>query len=179
MTRLFLGIAAPAAAHEFCCRPVADLDGLRTTRPARLHLTLHFLGELTNDMQLRLQQQLTRLSAPRFPLTLQGRGYFHPSAKNGVLWVGVRMSSELQDLHTRTASAMTAVGLQPESREWKPHVTIARFNRDQFSAEAVEEFLRGQTDESITFEVDSCTLYDSSVSSNSDEYRILQTYALQ
>lgn len=179
MARLFIGITAPATTHEFCCGPLAELDGLRITKRARLHLTLHFLGRLTADQQLRLQQELEKVTRQRFPLTLQGRGSFQPTAKNGVLWIGVRMSCELQDLHQQIASAMVAVGLTPESRPWKPHVTIARFHSDLFSAEAVDGFLHGPTDESVTFAVESFSLFDSAAFKNADEYQILQQFELR
>ncbi|MCU0773591.1 MAG: 2'-5' RNA ligase family protein [Ideonella sp.] len=111
------------------------LDGLRrwsaawtwppgsTRVPAsRLHLTLHYIGDLP---WARLPEVADGLAVPfrRFELTL-GRAQRWP----GGLAVAVPHGSPagLTDLHAALAAALARLGLPVAPRPFRPHVTLAR-----------------------------------------------------
>lgn len=88
----------------------------------KLHLTLHFLGDLP---AARLPELLVGLQVPFAPFDLQlGRAaLWH----NGIAVLEPHGEPQaLLDLHARLSDALLALGLVPEARTYRPHVTMAR-----------------------------------------------------
>lgn len=120
--RLFLGLLPDEATQGAIGRqrqtwtmPSAALF----TKADRLHLTLHFLGEVERSRALALQDALAEV---RMEAT-------HLSLRTPALWsVAVVRPDEnerLRDLHDRLLQPLRRVGLQAGTK-WTPHVTIAR-----------------------------------------------------
>lgn len=89
-----------------------------------LHLTLVFLGSVTNVVRQCLEQAVADIHSEPFTLVLDQVGYWR---KPQVLWLG---SSELPAplvLLVRALSAKaTDCGLTPDTRPYRPHLTVAR-----------------------------------------------------
>ncbi|MGI4720635.1 MAG: RNA 2',3'-cyclic phosphodiesterase [Janthinobacterium lividum] len=88
----------------------------------KLHVTLHFLGALPSE---RLPELLEGLAVPFTPFRLDlGRAtLWH----NGIAVLEPLVQPpELPGLHRRLADALLALGLPPEARPYRPHVTMAR-----------------------------------------------------
>ncbi|HOW48477.1 MAG TPA: RNA 2',3'-cyclic phosphodiesterase [Rubrivivax sp.] len=88
----------------------------------RLHLTLHFIGEVAAARVPALADAL-RAPAPRFELVLDsvavwrgGLAVLRPST----------LPDELLALHAALGAALHAAGLPVETRPFRPHVTLAR-----------------------------------------------------
>jgi 2'-5' RNA ligase len=111
-----------------------DAD-VRWTREENLHLTLRFLGEIT-DEQLALAGTLPAALRPEggFQLGAHGLGAF-PSLRNAsVLWAGVegRERSDtdaLLRIQGATEGWAQQLGLPPERRRYSPHITLGRVRR--------------------------------------------------
>jgi 2'-5' RNA ligase len=88
----------------------------------RLHLTLHFLGDVPAH---RLPELTAGLRAPFEPFTLAlGHGEVWP---NGVAVLEpAHAPRELECLHAALREAVTALGLPVDSRPFRPHVTLSR-----------------------------------------------------
>jgi 2'-5' RNA ligase len=92
------------------------------TRPERLHVTLHFIGDVARER------------VPALAAALQVR--FEPFELDFTaarVWPGGIAALEpavvpqpLADLHARLGDALRGVGLSPETRPYRPHVTLAR-----------------------------------------------------
>ncbi|NNG25176.1 RNA 2',3'-cyclic phosphodiesterase [Telluria aromaticivorans] len=88
----------------------------------KLHVTLHFLGGLPGE---RLQEFLDGFSVPfePFRLELATPAVWH----NGIAVLEPEQAPPaLLALHARLAESLVALGLHPESRPYRPHVTMAR-----------------------------------------------------
>ncbi|OIJ42275.1 RNA 2',3'-cyclic phosphodiesterase [Massilia timonae] len=88
----------------------------------KLHLTLHFLGDVPSE---RLPELLDGFSVPFVPFRLD--------LGKPVLWPhGIAVLEPFAEppallaLHARLADALVGLGLQPEQRSYRPHVTMAR-----------------------------------------------------
>lgn len=131
--RLFVAIELPErlkiAVEDLCARTRPTLPKARWVRPANLHLTLAFLGELEEARLRGLGDALTEASGAGAPFRLQlrGSGCFPPSGKARVAWIGFRDSPEVVALQGALASALQArVGFEPERRPYRPHLTVCR-----------------------------------------------------
>jgi 2'-5' RNA ligase len=88
----------------------------------KLHVTLHFLG---NQPTARLPEFLDGLQVPFSPFNLQ---FGRPELMHGgIAWLAPHREPQgLLDLHARLSDALVALGLTPEARAYRPHVTMAR-----------------------------------------------------
>lgn len=135
MMRLFVGLAPPPAALDdldAVCAPFRPLrDDLRWTSRAAWHITLAFLGEVTDLSLTRLLPRLERAARRHepFSLSLSGAGAFPAANRANVLWSGLSGDRrELGDLAASvTAAARRAGAAPPDSgRHYRPHLTLAR-----------------------------------------------------
>lgn len=96
-----------------------------------LHLTLHFLGDDVDDADLhRICVAMDEAAAtmPAFRLAYRGVGVFPDARRPRVVWLGVeRGADDLVRLHDALAERLTPLGFPPESRGFRPHLTLGRF----------------------------------------------------
>ena len=126
--RLFIAIDLPKPVCWRLGQLVADPPrGVRPVRPAQLHLTLHFLGDVEDDVCGTLRDALAGVHGDLFRLSIQGTGVFPPRGRPSVLWAGVVDLDALVALHAAIGAAVESCGLEIERRPYVPHVTLARF----------------------------------------------------
>lgn len=101
---------------------------LRWVSPERLHLTVRFLGEQPISMVPELRTALDGAVAGHgdAPLLLGGVGAFPNFRRARVLWLGVAPHPRLELLYHDVEAACVELGLEPEGRAFRPHVTLAR-----------------------------------------------------
>jgi len=138
MLRLFVGIEFPPGTKLRLSLLETTLPGARWIDPGNFHLTLRFIGEITEDVAADVDAGLARLKARRFELQLAGTGVFGGNRPN-TLWVGAERHPGLVALHAKTDQALIRTGLAPEPRRFTPHVTLARL-RDP-SHDGLAQFL--------------------------------------
>jgi RNA 2',3'-cyclic 3'-phosphodiesterase len=133
--RLFVGVAPPSAVLDDlddACAPFRPLrDDLRWTNREAWHITLAFLGEVTDLSLTRLLPRLERAARRHepFSLHLSAAGAFPSPARANVLWSGLsgdrRALGELAA--SVTAGARRAGAAPPDAgRRFQPHLTLAR-----------------------------------------------------
>ncbi|MGZ5196110.1 MAG: RNA 2',3'-cyclic phosphodiesterase [Ramlibacter sp.] len=123
--RLFTGLWPDAATAAEIARWQAGWQWpsqAAPTQPERLHVTLHFLGNVAGT---RVAELVDGLRVPVDAFTLEfGAGEVWP---NGV---AVLLPSEqpaaLSRLHARLGDAVRRLQLPVEERPYRPHVTLAR-----------------------------------------------------
>ena len=91
--------------------------------PERLHVTLHFLGDIPAPRVLDLKYVLKPVPAPQFALHFsrvdmwpQGIAVLRPD----------NSPTTLRGLHARIGLALAGIDIPVEERPWRPHVTLAR-----------------------------------------------------
>jgi 2'-5' RNA ligase len=130
MLRYFVGIPLPEGLKErlLTVQP-PSIPGMRLIGLHELHLTLHFLGELTAISEEAVRRALAEVMVNAFAITVRGLGTFATEGQPKVLWSGVERSPALLSLHYSVGAALTdAIGFQIEERPYAPHVTLARLN---------------------------------------------------
>ena len=101
----------------------------RWVTEANLHLTLQFLGNVSEERVPAIVQGLNRAAAgvAPFKLVISGVGVFPSVERPRVLWVGVSGETIiLTDLHRRVQEEMGLLGFEAERRRFSPHLTLAR-----------------------------------------------------
>ena len=126
--RLFVALPLPAPVRAALAPLATPLDGVAWTDPEQLHLTLRFLGDISDEKVRRIVTHLAAVRVEPFVLPLEGLGAFPPKGAPQVLWLGVgRGHPRLHQLRQRIDDALLAAGLHDlEVRTFHPHVTLAR-----------------------------------------------------
>jgi RNA 2',3'-cyclic 3'-phosphodiesterase len=122
--RLFLAIPVPEEVIRRLASLQRDLPGASWRPPETFHLTLRFFGEIDEALARDLDEELGRINAAPFEMRLKGAGSFggrEPSA----VWAGAEAPPALARIAARCETAARRVGLVPEKRTFKPHVTLA------------------------------------------------------
>jgi RNA 2',3'-cyclic 3'-phosphodiesterase len=133
MIRAFIAITPPETLQQAFANVQGAMQRLslpfRWVKPAQVHLTLKFLGdiapEVIDPITQAMQRTVTTL-AP-FALSIQGMGCFPHLARPRVLWMGIHAPHDmLLQLHQRLDTELAALGFAPEERPFHPHLTLAR-----------------------------------------------------
>ena len=132
--RAFLAIRLPddvtaALGHLTDQMAQARVGGLKPVRPENMHLTLKFFGNINARQVESIVDTVTHTAESIRPFTLRlGNVGAYPNNRSPrVLWVGLDGDvAPLQDTHRRIESALGQIAIKPDSREFRPHLTIAR-----------------------------------------------------
>jgi RNA 2',3'-cyclic 3'-phosphodiesterase len=135
--RLFVAVDLDAGARREVGRLIARMRSeTRDERSRRiswvsshhLHLTLHFLGNTTDEIADRLVAAIAApIDLPAFEIVFGGVGTFPSRGRPNVIWLGIAEGkASLVELHGVVGQRLTSVGCELEARPFSPHLTLAR-----------------------------------------------------
>ena len=168
--RLFFALWPDRQVRTRCDWYVSSILGKRVRRiPAdNLHLTLAFVGSVTDEISRCLEAHADQIHALPFQLQIDHLGYWH---RQRLLWMGPRHTPDgLWELVNALRTAFEDCGLPQERRAYQAHMTLAR----QFSAP-----LPAAEAPAIEWEVGSFCLVQSVNSDNGVSYRVLRSWTLE
>jgi 2'-5' RNA ligase len=128
MPRLFVAIDIPDRIKDDITATYVALPGARWVDEAHLHCTLRFIGEVPGDVAGRVENALRSVTGPSFVLAMKAVGFFPPRREPRILWAGFAENGELLRLQSRIERSLTSAGIEPDGRNFHPHVTVARLN---------------------------------------------------
>jgi 2'-5' RNA ligase len=102
---------------------------VKWVEPNSIHVTLKFLGEISEDSieELMLAIEETAQGILPFQLEVRGVGAFPNLERPQVLWTGVKGELEkIAQLQKRIESNTEQLGSPRESRAFSPHLTLGR-----------------------------------------------------
>ncbi len=105
---------------------------IRWVPVSNIHLTLKFLGDVSENNILRINEILQSagsLSKP-FEITVGGFGVFPNLTRPRVIWVGIEASDGLFKLQRKIELETARLGYSPDQRDFNPHLTIGRVSRN-------------------------------------------------
>lgn len=192
--RIFIAINLPAKAKAelFALRErYAELPA-RWTKPNNLHVTLEFLGNMS-DKEIETVKESARTAASKskpFQIKFNKVVYGpHPtsSAQGGLrgtsmIWAIGETPQELAELHGKLREALKAapgLSVTLEPRPFSPHVTLARFNEWELRRIDPEELPDINEDIDIACEARSIEIMESVLKPSGPEYAILESIPLQ
>ena len=111
-----------------------------------------------------------------FSLRLRGAGAFPDPRRPRVVWVGVEPAPALISLHGAIEAALEGVGVERDSRPFRPHVTVGRVRGAGSATAMTAEIQRVRLD--IASGVDGVVLVRSHVGPGGAHHRELGRYPL-
>jgi len=135
------------AISRFCGRLRPLCPAAKWARVEGMHVTLKFLGEIKEPLLAKISEALAdvRSSAP-IEMNFRGTGFFPSPKRPRVLWIGIAASPNLAEIAADIESRLDTLGIPRETREFKPHLTLARFE----SPRGLDALLRELESESAT-----------------------------
>ena len=146
----------------------------RWVKRENLHLTLHFLGEISRKNMDQLVTECRPVSARNQALAVRAGelGVFPRWSAPAVLWLSLTGDMEkLKLLHEQTAGAVKRAGLTTDNKPFRPHITLARMpaNRKEGLDPAV--FQDFSPDSQEIYALSTFTLYTSELKPQGPVYR--------
>ncbi len=133
---------------------------------SNLHITLEFLGQVSEYDQRQLIEKSNHIQVEPFELELTSIGWWK---KPGVLWIGPQhIPQSLTNLVESIKQIVEQQGLETDKRSYKPHITIARkVKQDQLPEQSID----------IRWQVNSFALIESKSTDMGVAYHLIQQWA--
>ena len=146
---------------------------IKMVDPARMHVTLAFLGEIAeHDVPAIVDALSVGFDVCPFSAEFHGLGVFPPRGAPRVLWLGVgRGESEIVQLQREVAARLEKLSVTLEPRPFHPHLTLARWRTSRPADR--ERALSAESRAVAPVNVDHVTLYQSRLSPAGSAYTAL------
>ncbi|MGB9906538.1 MAG: RNA 2',3'-cyclic phosphodiesterase [Candidatus Saccharicenans sp.] len=161
-------------------KPIAM--NIKWVAPENYHLTLKFIGEVTESQVEIIKTVLEEVAARHgsFRLAVKGSGSFPPGqSRMRVIWVGLEAGPELQALQSDLEDSLGRRGFEREERPFSPHLTIGRAREAQRQDRLKAELEKLGSKEFGVMEVKEINLFQSLLRPNGPEYKIISSYGLK
>lgn len=145
------------------------------------HLTLKFLGEVRPEQRASFVEVLRRVASGYRPVdvALQGPGAFPSLRRPRVLWVGVDATPQLRALKHDLEHGFASLGIDRETRAFRPHVTVGRALDDANAGEFRDlEGSARSLDADVAFTTDHLQLMRSHLHPDGASYSVEETVPL-
>lgn len=128
--RIFIALDIPAEVRarltDYMEKARALAPEARWARVEGLHVTLKFVGEVSEVRMQEIKAALASVKTAPFAVRFAGVGFF-PNAKAArVFWAGVDGGDELSRLASAVDAALEKLGIAREDKPYHPHLTLAR-----------------------------------------------------
>lgn len=174
--RVFLGLEIASTLKRQLLTVKTPLPGARWQSAQQMHITLLFLGSVTDRELDQLPKQVGSLELAPMDLKVTGLGYFGSRKHPKVLWAGVEPVEPLAQLRDALAERLEPLAPEAQTEAFQPHITLARFKgctRELNTLlEQHKDFKAGE------FHVDQVTLFESHLNTTGPSYEILHRFSL-
>lgn len=115
---------------------VAAKNKARWARVENLHVTLKFIGNVDDGRLPAIREALSEIRPGSLvEMRFRGLGFFPNERRPRVLWAGIEASPNLAPLAGEISARLEQLDIPRETREFAPHLTLARFDPPSISGE--------------------------------------------
>jgi 2'-5' RNA ligase len=125
MPRLFTGLELPDGVVGQLALLGGGIVGARWLEPENYHVTLRFIGDVDGGAARDIAETLGDIRRPKALVRFEGLSWFG-GAKPRAIVAKVQAEPALIDLQAEQERRLRRIGIEPETRKYTPHVTLAR-----------------------------------------------------
>jgi 2'-5' RNA ligase len=125
MPRLFTALELPSDVAAALALSRGGLFGARWIDPENYHITLRFIGDIDARLADEVADALDDVSRMRAPVSFEALTWFGGDKPRAIV-AKVKPTAELTDLAADHERRFRRLGLPAETRNFTPHVTLAR-----------------------------------------------------
>ena len=182
--RLFVALEIPDEVRRAIAEMITRLQdvarGARWVRAEGVHVTLKFIGETPAERVAVIEQALRGAGAAGIAgpveATFRGVGFFPNERHPRVFWSGVDASSNLAELAREVDTHLSPLGIAAESREFRPHLTLARFKSEDGLSRLREEIKKLEPFDFGSMQANEFHLFESKLGAGGAKYSKLATF---
>ncbi len=175
MIRLFAAIEIPEDIAEPLLGRQHGIDDAHWRPMDAFHITLRFFGDIAENQADDVDAELSTVTSPPFALELERAGAFGEGEHIHAVWAGVAENPLLTQLHGRCEAGARRAGLEPQTRTYFPHVTLAYLRRPE-PTKVAAWIQANNLLKSPPFGVDRFGLYSSHQTKGGSVYRLEREY---
>jgi 2'-5' RNA ligase len=179
--RVFIAIDLP---EEIRSRLAAMQNELRSTASSSrwvaaesAHLTLKFIGEISEQRIEDVDTALAGLTWIPFTIAVKGVGFFPGPKSPRVFWAGLHAPT-MEGLALEIDSRLERAGFDREQRAFRPHITLARAKASRLDKGLVKASEKFAETDFGSFTVNRIYLYESTLKPTGSVYTRLKEYQL-
>jgi 2'-5' RNA ligase len=125
MPRLFTGLELPEVVVGQLALLRGGIVGARWLEPEDYHITLRFIGDIDARAARDIDDALRDIHLPKAPIRFGELSWFGGDKPRAVV-AKVKAEPTLMDLQAEQERRLRRIGIEPETRKYTPHVTLAR-----------------------------------------------------
>lgn len=167
-----------ATIAEFSEKLRSEFPSARWARIEGIHVTLKFIGQVPEGRVAQIENALSEVhSDAPVKMDFRGAGFFPDERRPRVFWIGIDATPNLVEIAAQVEARLEPLGVARESREFRPHLTVARISESR-GIEKLRDALRrrGPVDFGAV-RTNEMHLYRSELSSGGAKYSRLKTFA--
>lgn len=181
--RLFVALDIPEEVRRSIAELVEKLRpavrGARWARVEGTHVTLKFIGEVAPEKLGGIEAALVSVGPPgAIEMRFRKVGFFPNERHPRVFWAGIDAPPALADLAAQVEQRLEPLGIPRETRPFRPHLTLARFNSLQGLPELQAALGKLAPFEFGAARAEEFYLYQSRLKPGGAEYTRLRTFPL-
>ena len=185
MIRAFIAIEISPEAKKTLAELMRELiksdADVKWVKPENIHLTLKFLGNITEEQQIKIQEILDKnlKDFNSFKIKLDGIGAFPKIEYPRVIWAGTSGEEIMKQIAKLIDEKVNKLGFPLEERSFKAHLTLGRVrsgkNKEKLAA-AIKKLgnLNGPE-----FLVNNISLFQSTLTPTGSIYKLLHKTKFQ
>jgi RNA 2',3'-cyclic 3'-phosphodiesterase len=125
MPRLFTGLELPEVVVGQLALLRGGVVGARWLEPEDYHITLRFIGDIDARVARDIDEILSDIRRPEAPIRFEELSWFGGDKPRAIV-ARVKGDPALMDLQAEQERRLRRIGVEPETRKYTPHVTLAR-----------------------------------------------------
>src|SRR5579875_3489443 len=156
-----------------------NLQGVKPVERENMHITLRFLGEISEKVVEEIIAKLKNVSYKEFQVRVFGLDAFPNTRWPRVVWAGIKEGhAELIQLQSIIENELQNLKLRLEREKFHPHITLARV-KDRRSLSKVVEIINSYKEEEFgNFSVKDLVLKQSILRSSGPIYNDIMRFKL-
>jgi 2'-5' RNA ligase len=180
--RLFVALdlndSVRAEIATFCEKMRAQFPSARWARIEGIHVTLKFIGEIPEEGVARIENVLGAVHSDALvEMNFRGAGFFPDERRPRVFWIGIDAAPNLAEIAAQIETQLETLGVARESREFKPHLTLARISELRGVEKLREALRRNGPAEFGVVRTNEMHLYRSELGRGGAKYTRVKTFA--
>jgi 2'-5' RNA ligase len=176
MPRLFTGLELPGAVVGQLALMRGGIVGARWLEPEDYHITLRFIGDIDARAARDIDDTLSDTRRSEALIRFEGLSWFGGDKPRAIV-AKVKPEPALMDLQAEQERRLRRIGIEPETRKYTPHVTLARLRGARQTAVASYLALRGAL-VADSFNAERFVLYSAREGSGGGPYVVEAAYPL-
>lgn len=139
--RIFIAIDLPTEVKNAISKEAAGFTqkGIVTVKGEAYHISLLFLGELSESQLEKAKEALNSIKQKEFEVGIKGLDFFTPEFLKVIFAKVGKGKEECANINHELVEKLTKEGFSIKQEPYSPHITIARVKNDKAKHEIISK----------------------------------------